>query len=449
MPGMMLVDSKRRATRMPIRYVLVLWLGVLSAVAYLDRTNISVAGIQIGREFAISNTRLGWVFSAFLIGYASLQIPAGLLARRVGPRRVLIFACVWWGLFTALTALVPPQVRGAVLLLVLVRFALGAGEATMYPATSQFVERWFPIKERGRANGIIFAGVGLGSGMTPPLVTAIILHYGWRASFWFSACVGIAVGLVWYSASRDTPEGHPWVENAERLEISSGRHVSGGAGEDAASYGKHAIPWSKIVRSKTVLALTVSYFSFGYIAWMFFAWMYIYLAQVRGLNLKTSAIYSMFPFIAMTVGCLLGGVISDWIAARYGLRRGRCLLPGISLALTAILLLLGSQAHRAQTAALVLAFGAGVLYLSQSNFWAVSADIAGEFTGVVSGMMNMGGQIGGACTASLTPLIAVHFGWNISFVTAAILAVIGALMWSVIDPHQQLIPSLPAKTIGS
>ena len=449
MPGMMLVDSKRRATRMPIRYVLVLWLGVLSAVAYLDRTNISVAGIQIGREFAISNTRLGWVFSAFLIGYASFQIPAGLLARRVGPRRVLIFACVWWGLFTALTALVPPQVRGAVLLLVLVRFALGAGEATMYPATSQFVERWFPIKERGRANGIIFAGVGLGSGMTPPLVTAIILHYGWRASFWFSACVGIVVGLVWYSASSDTPEGHPWVENAERLEISSGRHVSGGAGEDATSYGKHAIPWSKIVRSKTVLALTVSYFSFGYIAWMFFAWMYIYLAQVRGLNLKTSAIYSMFPFIAMTVGCLLGGVISDWIAARYGLRRGRCLLPGISLALTAILLLLGSQAHRAQTAALVLAFGAGVLYLSQSNFWAVSADIAGEFTGVVSGMMNMGGQIGGACTASLTPLIALHFGWNISFVTAAILAVIGALMWSVIDPHQQLIPALPANTIGS
>src|ERR1039457_638621 len=154
-----------QATRLPIRYLLVVWLGVLSAVAYLDRTNISVAGIEIGREFAISNTRLGWVFSAFLIGYASFQIPAGLLARRVGPRRVLIFACVWWGLFTALTAFVPPQVRGAVLLLVLVRFALGAGEATMYPATSQFVERWFPIKERGKANGLIFAGVGL-SGLT-------------------------------------------------------------------------------------------------------------------------------------------------------------------------------------------------------------------------------------------------------------------------------------------
>jgi ACS family glucarate transporter-like MFS transporter len=159
---------------------------------------------------------------------------------------------------------------------------------------------------------------------------------------------------------------------------------------------------------------------------------------VRGLNLKTSAIYSMFPFLAMTAGCLLGGIVSDWIAARFSLRTGRCALPGVALAFTAALLLVGSRAHQAQTAALVLACGAGVLYLAQSSFWAVSADIAGEYTGVVSGMMNMGGQIGGACTASLTPLIAVHFGWETSFVVAAALAVIGGLAWIVIDPNQQL-----------
>jgi MFS transporter, ACS family, glucarate transporter len=423
-----------------VRYLLVLWLGVLSAVAYLDRTNISVAGIQISREFAISNTRLGLVFSAFLIGYASFQIPAGLLARRLGPRRVLAAGGVWWGIFTALTAVVPTHVGGAVLILIMVRFALGAGEATMYPATSQFVERWFPVKERGKANGIIFAGVGLGSGVTPPLVTAIILHYGWRAAFWFSACVGILVGLVWYVAARDAPEGHSSVGDEERALIIRGRCVVEEImrEDDPARYGKRAIPWSRIFRSKSIIALTVSYFSFGYVAWMFFAWMYIYLAQVRGLNLKASAVYSMFPFIAMTIGCLLGGIVSDWIAARFNLRMGRCLLPGIALALTAVLLLLGSRAQHAQTAALVLAGGAGALYLAQSAFWAVSADIAGEFTGIVSGMMNMGAQIGGACTASLTPLIAAHFGWGMSFLTAAALVVVGALAWIVIDPNQQL-----------
>ena len=440
--------ATNRGTALPIRYVLVLWLGVLSAVAYLDRTNVSIAGIEICKEFAISKIQLGWIASAFLIGYAGFQIPAGLLARRLGPRRTLAWLGAWWAFFLALIALIPRGIGNALLVFILVRFALGAGEATMYPAASQFVERWFPVRERGKANSIIFAGVGIGSVVSFPLVTTIVLHHGWRASFGFTACMGAAAGLVWYLAARDTPEQHASVGAAERALIISERRVSSAAAnaDDPAQYGKHAIPWAKIFRSKNIFALTVSYFSFAYVAWMFFAWIYIYMAQVRGLNLKTSAIYSMFPFIAMTVCCLLGGVVSDWIAARFGLRMGRCLLPGIALALTALLLLLGSRAHNSQTAALVLAAAVGVLYLAQSNFWAVSADIAGEYTGIVSGMMNMGGQIGGACTASLTPWIAAHYGWNVAFVVASSLVVIGSLAWIVIDPNRLLI--LPTAAEG-
>ena len=150
-----------RGTRLPVRYLLVLWLMVLSAVAYLDRTNISIAGIEIGKEFAIGKVQLGWVFSAFLVGYASLQVPAGLLARRLGSRLTLGLLGAWWGIFIALTALIPRGAAYPLVLLVLVRFALGAGEAAMYPATSQFVERWFPVRERGKANGLIFAGICL------------------------------------------------------------------------------------------------------------------------------------------------------------------------------------------------------------------------------------------------------------------------------------------------
>jgi ACS family glucarate transporter-like MFS transporter len=425
-------------TGLPIRYVLVLWLMVLSTVAYLDRTNISIAGIEIGQEFAISKIRLGWVFSAFLIGYAGFQIPAGLLARRLGSRRVLTLLGVWWGFFIALTAMIPRHVGHALLILVAIRFALGAGEATMYPATSQFVERWFPVRERGKANALIFAGVGLGGGLTPGLVTAIILHHGWRASFAFSACVGLTAGLVWWLLARNTPEQHAWVGEQERALIVSGRRIATAREEDPARYGKHSIPWAKIFQTRSIYALTLSYFSFGYVAWMFFAWIYIYMATVRGLNLKTSAVYASFPFIAMTIGCLVGGVVSDWIAARFSLRLGRCLLPGVALASTAVLVLLGSRAQEAQTAALVLACGAGVLYLAQSSFWAVSADIAGEYTGIVSGMMNMGGQIGGACTASLTPLIAAKFGWGNSFFVAAGLALMGGAAWVLIDPNRSL-----------
>ncbi len=424
----------------PVRYLLVLWLLVMSAVAFLDRTNISIAGVEIGREFKIDNARLGWVFSAFLIGYASFQIPGGVLARRFGPRRLLSLSVIWWGFFTALTALVPPGMRGALLALVLVRIALGAGEAIMYPAANQFVERWFPITERGKANGIIFGGVGIGSGLTPPLLTAIILHFGWRASFWFCAAAGLVAGTVWYLAARNTPEEHPCVCSGELASIVRGRGdaQSRVATPDLRPDSKPGTPWRRICCSKEVLALTASYFAYGYVAWIYFSWFYIYLAQVRGLNLKASAVYSMFPFIAMTLGSLCGGIASDWLARRFSIRMGRCLLPAFSLGCTAALLVVGSRAHDALVASAVLACGAGALYLSQSSYWSVSADFSGEFAGVVSGTMNMGCQLGGAVTASLTPLIAGHFGWEASFLTATILAALGALAWLAVDPHARL-----------
>jgi len=419
-----------------IRYPLVLWLFVLSAVAFLDRTNISIAGIQIGAEFKIDNTRLGWIFSAFLIGYASFQIPGGVLARRFGPRRMLAFSVIWWGVFTALTSLVFPRMRGALLLLILVRIALGAGEAIMYPAANQFVERWFPIMERGKANGIIFGGVGIGSGLTPPLLTAIILRLGWRVSFWFCAVVGMLAGMVWYLAARDTPEEHPWVTSGELDAIVRGRGDASATPRPRS--GKADTPWRRICCNKEVLSLTASYFAYGYVAWIYFSWFYIYLARVRGLDLKASALYSIFPFIAMTLGSLLGGVASDWLVRHVNLRSGRCFLPALALSCTAILLVTGSRTQNPQVASAVLACGAGALYLSQSCFWSVSADLAGEFTGVVSGTMNMGGQIGGAATASLTPLIASYFGWEASFLTATILASLGALAWLAIDPEARL-----------
>src|ERR1700689_4644742 len=122
-----------------VRYFLGFWLFVLSGVAFLDRTNISIAGLQISREYGLSNQSLGWIFSAFLIGYAGFQLPAGVLAARFGPRRVLTLGVLWWCAATALTSVLPTGIPHALALLVLVRFALGAGEAVIYPSANQFV----------------------------------------------------------------------------------------------------------------------------------------------------------------------------------------------------------------------------------------------------------------------------------------------------------------------
>jgi ACS family glucarate transporter-like MFS transporter len=414
------------------RWFLVFGLFILSAVAYLDRVNISIAGSSIAAEYHLSNIQLGWIFSAFLVGYGLFQTPGGWLADRFGPRRVLTAGVLWWGIFTALTAAVSAKIAFAVLFFAAVRFLLGAGEAIIYPASNQFVSRWIPSPERGVANGLIFAGVGVGAGVTPMLITYIMVHHGWRSSFWMSAIIGLIAGGAWYLAARDTPEKHALVSASELAHIQAGRTTQ--------STGAVRIPWGTIFSSKEVLALTLSYFTFGYVAWIFFSWFFIYLAKVRGLDLKVSAFYSTLPFLAMAACSPLGGAISDKLTKLYGKRAGRCGIAVFGLLLTAVFLAFGSQVHSARLASVVLAGGAGALYLSQSSFWAVTADIASGSSGSVSGFMNMGNQFGGALTASLTPFLAGRFGWITSFFVAAGLSLIGALAWLFVEPERALAP---------
>lgn len=427
-----------------MRWLLVLWIFVLGAVAYLDRVNISIAGASIASEYHLTDVRLGYVFSSFLIGYALCQAPAGRLADRFGPRRVIALGVLWWGLFTVLTASVPVSLSGALPLLIMIRMLLGAGEAVIYPASNQFVSKWIPSTERGLANGLIFAGVGAGAGATPPLITYIMIHHGWRAAFWISAVVGVLAGAIWFAVARDAPEQHPWVSTPELAHIKAGLTLDGkGVAQGWAGRARFQaeikpLPWRAILRSREVVAMALSYFSYGYVAWIFFSWFFIYLSRVRGLNLKASALFAMLPFLAMAIGSTAGGVISDALTRQTGKRSGRCLFSLAVMLMAAAFLISGAHAHNTTLASIVLAGGAGSLYLSQSCYWSVTADIAGNSSGSVSGLMNMGGQIGGAVTASLTPAIAGAYGWTASFLVAAGLCALGGLAWLLVDPEHLL-----------
>lgn len=421
--------------RIRVRYFLGFWLFILSGVAFLDRTNISIAGLDISRDYGLNNQSLGWVFSAFLIGYAGFQLPAGILAVRFGPRWVLTVGVLWWGVATALITALPTGPAHTIGLLIAVRFLLGAGEAVIYPAANQFVASWIPQNERGVMNGLIFAGVGAGSGLTPPLLTWIILGEGWRAAFWFSAFVGCAAGMVWWVFARDNPEEHPGVSRAELKEIRSGLTFDS---RDGRRTGGSGISLRALFARGDLAALMAGYFSFGYIAWVFFSWFFLYMAQVRGVNLRLSARYAMLPFLCMTVFCLVGGSLSDRLTKRFGLRFGRCYLAAASLLVTAVFLIVGSQVSSPQWAGIILAGGAGALYMSQSSFWSVSVDIAGRSSSVFSSLVNMAGQVGGALTATMTPWIAQKFGWTTSFGVAAVMAIVGSLCWLVVHPERAL-----------
>jgi MFS transporter, ACS family, glucarate transporter len=413
------------------RWVVVLATFVIAAISYLDRNNIAMAASAIQREFHLDNVQLGGVFSAFILGYALTQPVAGRIADRIGASRAIAIAILWWSVFTALLPAIPAGTADALGLILTVRLLLGIGEAIIFPASNRLVANWIPSRERGLANGIIFAGVGLGGSIAPLLMTYIMIRESWRAAFWICALVGVAAGLIWLLLVRNSPAEQSRMSTAERAYIAAGMPPGSAPGAQAAR-------WLDVILDRHVAALTLSYFCYGYAAYIFFTWFFKYLSDVRGLDLKASALYTTLPFVAMTVASMLGGWISDKLLPVLGKRGARCGVAGFSLLLASAFVWLGTTVTDVRLAALVLASGAGALYLAQSAFWALSADFGGNSAGLVSGIMNMGCQLGGVCTAALTPVIARSFGWTASFTVTAAVCLVGAVAWIFVDPFHRV-----------
>jgi len=408
---------------------------LIATVAYLDRSNISIAAPLLAVELSLSDVQLGFVFSAFVLGYALMQPVAGWFADRFGAYRIIAIGIGWWSVLTVLTAMIRSDAPNAFAILLSARFLLGIGESIIFPASNRLVANWIPSKERGLANGLIFSGVGIGAGLAPPLITYFMISYSWRMAFWASACIGVAALVIWLVVVRDRPGGHRWISAAELGYIRDG---SPPMDDPAATAGAAATPWRSIFGSRSIGFLTLSYFCFGYVAYIYFSWFFTYLATVRGLDLKASGFYGMFPFIAMAIASPFGGWMSDRLVVRFGARTGRCYVAACGMGLSGVFIALATLVADVRLAAIVLAAGSGSLYLAQSAFWTLSADIGRRSAGTVAGFMNMGAQTGGVIVGILTPLIAHSFGWTASFLFTAAVGMVGAISWLLIDPESQL-----------
>ncbi|ODT89640.1 MFS transporter [Phenylobacterium sp. SCN 70-31] len=417
-----------------VRWLIIGWVFIIAAISYLDRNNISIAASAVQAEFGISDVQLGGLFSAFVLGYALMQPIAGRIADRFGPYRLIAFAILWWSVLTAALPFAPVDTSASFAILFGLRLLLGVGESVIFPASNRLVATWIPSHERGRANGLIFAGVGVGGGVAPPLITYIMISHSWREAFYVSAAIGLVAAVIWLIVVRERPRDHKWVRAEEAAYIEAGLP---GRSEPSKV---ELIPWSRILLDRHVATLTLCYFCYGYVAYIFFTWFFKYLSEVRGLDLKASALYATLPFIAMAVASFLGGALSDRLLSRFGPRVARCWLAGGAMLVAAGFVWSATQVADARLAALVLAGGAGALYMAQSAFWAISADIGRTSAGTVSGVMNMGSQIGGVVTASLTPVIANALGWTASFSVAAGVCALGGLLWLFVKPDHQLRP---------
>ena len=354
-------------TRMPWRIVSIL--SITATAGYICRVNVSTAGPLLMNEFNLSEVQMGRVFSAFILGYALFQVPAGALADKCGPRKVLMLAAALWVIITVLQATVglgifQTTIISAVTAFMIYRFILGIAASPTYPASGKGVASWVQPSLQGRANGVVLASIGLGAALTPPLVSNIMVEWGWRTALIISAIPALIVALLWKKIH--PPKTSTTIQKDFDSDNLSDR---------------------KKLRSKNFILLSISYTLEGYVAYIFVTWFYIYLVRERHFELLSGAWMSSLAWILTIISIPLGGIVADRLAAKPSIHKwSHRVVPIIGLASSAALISLGAHTQSAIIAAVSLSFATALILCVEAPFWTVMMKIVGKNSGTAVGL---------------------------------------------------------------
>ena len=403
-----------------------------SVMSYFDRTIISIAGPEIIREFSISETEMGAVYSAFLFGYTLTMIPGGRWADRFGPRLVVALTGFGAALLTALTALGGAaawrRFLGVAESFILIRFGLGLVTGPLYPACARLYANWIPLRYRARVHGYVAGGAGLGGAVSPILFSSLIAAFGWRVSFLWAALATAALALLWLGYVRNMPTEHPRL--ADRV---SGIPQGDLAGKAA---GRSVADWAALARSPNLLILTFSYFCVCYFEYIFFFWLYYYLGEIRGLGSQETAVATTVVFLSWMVMSPIGGWASDRLVTRYGRKAGRRIIPVACLLLSGVTLCVGINVGNPVAGVALLSFSFGLAACSDGSYWAAAIDIGRRDSGAACGILNAGGNVGGIAPV-VTPWIAARSSWSIGLYFAVLVLYFGVFAWFLVDPTKR------------
>jgi ACS family glucarate transporter-like MFS transporter len=428
-----LTETKQRVPSHPtsVRWQMMGLVTATAILTYLDRLNLGIAGKFIQDEFSIPLKTMGWILSAFLLGYSLSQVPGGYLSDRYGPRRVLITAIAWWSILTATTALAPRLFLtgwvGVAWSFAVVRFLIGIGEAPSAPAYTKIVANWMGSSRRGLGSSFNLLGIGLGGVLTPMLITFVMQRWGWRTAFYGCGLLGIAAVLAWYFLATDRPDQNQRV-NQEELEL-----IARGRPQRKQVSSESGVPWWRIFTNRSIIALVLGYFCQGFPIYFFHTWLFIYLVRVRGFSLAQGGFYGATPYLAIALASPLGGQFSDFAVRRFGKRLGRRVAVWVGMFSSAILLWEGAHAANKVTAILLLATAAGCNMFASVTFWAACIDLGHEYSGSVAGLMNTFGNLGGFFSPVVTAYLASEFGWTAALTLASLVTVGSGCCWLVVD----------------
>ncbi|HEX4273364.1 MAG TPA: MFS transporter [Rhizomicrobium sp.] len=404
----------------------------LTMLLYVDRIAISAGKSAVAQQFALSDTQFGWVLSAFALGYALFQVPAGLFVDRFGARVALTLVVGAWSLFTGLTGLA--WSLGSLLLF---RLLFGFAEAGAFPTCARAFYAWLPVSERGLAQGINLSGSRLGAAFALPLVAWLLLIIGWRTAFLALAAAGILWAAGWYLWFRNTPEEHSGISDAERTYIAANRgaiHTTSGL-----------LPLRELLALPNIWLLMGQYFASNFTFFFCLTWLFPYLQRTYHLNPLTTGFYSALPLVCGALGNWCGGALVDGLYRRgLGLRsRQLPAMAGFSLAAVGIIASLVCNAPLPAVLCLSVAMFGSDMTVSCS--WAFAIDIGGGHSGAVSGVMNMAGNLGSFVTSLAFPYLALITGSSAPFfVAGAAFNAMAVFLWSRARTETPASPGTPA-----
>lgn len=415
-----------------VRRNILLLLTGLSLVSYVLRSNISIATTLMRPELGLDDIEMGQVFSAFMLGYALFQIPAGWLGDRYGPRLTLALAAVACGVMTFLTGLVPAA--GAFLVLLVLRFLLGAAEAATYPVAARAVANWFPLGERTFANSVVIAGSTVGMIFNGPLFASLMETSGWRVAFFVTSGLGFLIGLVWWSYATDHPTGD---RIASHVDLTVGRvdpFVRQGRRD------QEGVWWRALWRNKNIRLISLSYFFDSFVLFVFVFWFYLYLTDERGFSVLKGGLYNSLPYVFALVMLPLSGKLCDALASRTSRSHARRMFAIGAMLLAALCLFLGAVVSAPLPAILCLSLAVGFLMSTEGPFWSSMAEAAGPHTGTAGGVMNTAGNLAGVVSTALVPVLVRQAGWVTTFGLCAALLVVAGLIWLYVRVEEQVPP---------
>ena len=415
------------------RWLVLVLISFMYLITYMDRSNISLAQPEIAKQFGLSKSAMGLVLAAFTWAYALGQVPSGWFGDRFGPNRVLVVIMTLWSLTAVMTgaAFNFASLFGA-------RFLLGLSESGAFPVASRGMQLWFPRIERGRIQGTTHFFSRFAVAVTPFIAGSILLAFGWRAIFYIFGSLGIVWAIVFSIFYRNIPEEHKGVN---QLELARIRGVNPDGTIKPPAITRLATPWKRILLSPNMWFISLGYFCFFFGTNFYLTWYPTYLREHLHMSIRSLGIWGSVPLLAGMAGDIIGGTISDMILKSTGsarLARRVVAAPGFLLA-SAFVIPAALTANRLSS---ILCLAASFFFLEWviGPAWAVPMDVGGQFSGTVTGVMNMVGALGGASTAVVYGSLFNRGYWVAPFLVSAGVMIVGALIWIfLIDPEQSVV----------